>query len=330
MTNSSSWVYSGTGFRNGNRVPDIVGNEADRYMPDRPLPDHTSRTILSHSPYTSTKGKSDHGNSSVYQAPSGAWVFAAGTFRWNWALDRPEYVDSRIQRTTWNVLNRFIDRTAPVVTGPAQSFPVGSMLGSSDIPVRLRWSATDNRSGVDRYQLQRRVNGGTYNYVSVPTRMTTSVTPLLERGHTYQFRVRARDRAQNWSRWKEGPEFKVLHFQESHGAIAYTGSWQRVALEGAYGGEVTYSTTPGNRASFAFTGRNVAWVAPKGTNRGQARVYVDGTLVKTVDLYSSSSLARRVVFSRYWRSSSSHTLDIEVVGTSGRPRVDIDAFVVLR
>src|SRR5205814_1643479 len=53
-----------------------------------------------------------YSNSSVYQAPSGAWVFGAGTFGWTWALDDflngANKVDPRIQQTTANILNRFL------------------------------------------------------------------------------------------------------------------------------------------------------------------------------------------------------------------------------
>ncbi len=59
-------------------------------------------------------------------------------------------------------------------------------------------------------------------------------------------------------------------------------------------------------------------------------MYVDGTYVQTVDLYSSSTLSRQVVFSKSWATSGSHTLEVRVLGTSGRPRVDVDAFVVLQ
>ncbi len=66
-----------------------------------------------------------------------------------------------------------------------------------------------------------------------------------------------------------------------------------------------------------------------GPTRGQARVYVDGAYARTVDLRSSSSATRRVVYVRSWTSSARHTLEIRVVGTSGRPRVDVDAFLTV-
>jgi N,N-dimethylformamidase beta subunit-like protein len=117
VTNSTSWVYAGTGFKDGDTVPGIVGYEMDRYMPDVAGPTTTNLTLLSHSPFTSNGGVADYSNSSIYQVASGAWVFSTGTMSWSWALDDfgngSGLVDPRIQQTTANVLNAFI-ATAPL------------------------------------------------------------------------------------------------------------------------------------------------------------------------------------------------------------------------
>jgi hypothetical protein len=108
VTNSSHWIYAGTGFVDGSSVANIVGGEGDRQVLGQPLPASTDYTLLSHSSYTNTDGVADYANSSIYRATSGAWVFAAGTFRWSWALDQQGYIDSRIQLTTANLLARFL------------------------------------------------------------------------------------------------------------------------------------------------------------------------------------------------------------------------------
>lgn len=117
VTNSGNWVYAGTGFKDGDSVPLIVGYEADRLHGRYPGPNAASGTytLLSNSPFTSASAnpefRFDHANSSVYQAPSGAWVFASGTMSWSWALDSYGHintVDGRIQRTTANILDRFV------------------------------------------------------------------------------------------------------------------------------------------------------------------------------------------------------------------------------
>ena len=40
--------------------------------------------------------------------------------------------------------------------------------------------------------------------------------------------------------------------------------------------------------------------------------------------------ARQVVFIRNWAANGTHSIKVVPVGTAGRPRIDIDAFVILR
>jgi hypothetical protein len=117
--------------------------------------------------------------------------------------------------------------------------------------------------------------------------------------------------------------------------ICYAGSWTQQALSSAYGGGVKYSSAKGSAAQFTFTGQNVAWVSTKGPNRGKATVSVDGVVVQTIDLYSSTTQTRKMVFSQSNLDPSvSHTITVQVLGTkrsaSSGTRVEVDAFVVLR
>ena len=109
VANSSSWVYAGTGLADGDSIPGIVGYETDSSMSSAPLPTSVAGTyqVLSQSPFTEPDGKTMIANSSIYQAPSGAWVFGAGTVSWSWGLDLANVVDPRIQRITANLLQQF-------------------------------------------------------------------------------------------------------------------------------------------------------------------------------------------------------------------------------
>src|SRR6195256_1417161 len=137
VANSSSWVYAGTGLADGDSIPGIVGYEMDSSMSSSPLPTSVAGTyqVLSQSPYVDPGGPLT-ANSSIYQAPSGAWVFGAGTVSWSWGLDAdgiaaPKGGDPRIQLITANLLNRFVGvtsaATAPTVsiTSPVSGATVG-------------------------------------------------------------------------------------------------------------------------------------------------------------------------------------------------------------
>jgi hypothetical protein len=227
------------------------------------------------------------------------------------------------------------DTTAPVVQPPQQAFPTGATLGTSTIPTKLIWSATDEGGSIASYQLQRSTNGGSFTNVSLASATSTTKTLQLSPGSTYQFRVSATDSAGNSSDWATGPAFLVDAQQENSGAIVQTGSWTQQALTSAYGGGVEYAKAKGSAAQFTFTGHDVAWVTTKAPNRGKATVSVDGVVVKTVDLYASTAQFKQMVFSQSNLDPTvSHTIAVQVLGTknsaSSDTRVDIDAFVVLR
>jgi uncharacterized membrane protein len=120
VNNSNNWVYTGTGFKNNDTITGLVGYEADRFFSQFPAPNSVSGTytLLSHSPFTANGG-SDYSNASVYQATSGAWVFASGTMNWTKGLDSydtgggPSLVDARIQQATTNILSQFIGNSPP-------------------------------------------------------------------------------------------------------------------------------------------------------------------------------------------------------------------------
>lgn len=222
---------------------------------------------------------------------------------------------------------------APAVKVPVQSLPLIG-LGTSTVPVRLTWSATD-ADGIASYQLQRSANGGAFADVTLPSTTSTAINLHLAPGGTYQFRVRATDSLGSVSDWATGTSFTVTADQESSTALTYTGAWSTGTASSYYGSALKYQGTAGSKVAIMFTGRSVSWVSTRNTNRGKAEVWLDGVRVATVDLYASTFGARRTVFVRNGLSTSApHTLEVRVLGTrnvsSTGTRVDADAFVVLR
>ncbi|MET9360125.1 N,N-dimethylformamidase beta subunit family domain-containing protein [Streptomyces sp. NPDC006632] len=110
VRNADHWLWEATGAGDGDEIEGLVAGEADRYYPRTALPEHRDRILLAHSPYQDSEQHTRHQETSLYRAPSGALVFASGTFAWSPALDRPGHVDTRIQRATANLLDRICKR----------------------------------------------------------------------------------------------------------------------------------------------------------------------------------------------------------------------------
>jgi hypothetical protein len=115
---------------------------------------------------------------------------------------------------------------------------------------------------------------------------------------------------------------------DSSASVIYAGTWRTASYGGYAGGAVHYATAAGATASVSFTGTRIAWYGPTGPTRGQARIFIDGSYVGTVNLYRSGFTARSAAWSTSWTTAASHTLRIQVVGTPGHPMVAIDQFVV--
>jgi hypothetical protein len=199
----------------------------------------------------------------------------------------------------------------------------------------MTWSATDDSSGVSRYELQQSTDGGPFADVALSSATQTTITLNLDPAKTYRFQVRAQDGTGNWSGWKQGSAFKVNLLQEIDGQIVYTGSWTTASLSGASGGSVKHASAAGASAKVTFAGgQSVAWVSTKGADRGIADIWVDGAKLKTADLYASSTQPRKMIYTKSGMNPlNSHTIEVRVLGTknasSSGTRVDVDALIVL-
>ncbi len=84
VSNASSWVFEGTGLKNGDHLPGLLGYEVDRSFGHSPAGTQT----LAHSPYP-FRGATRFSDMTLYTTPSGSIVFAAGTMQWGWGLVDP-------------------------------------------------------------------------------------------------------------------------------------------------------------------------------------------------------------------------------------------------
>ena len=115
-------------------------------------------------------------------------------------------------------------------------------------------------------------------------------------------------------------------------AVAYSGTWALNTNTNFIGGDSRLSMDAGSRASFTFTGTDVAGIGYRDEYSGIANVYVDGALKGQIDTYVKPSKAQAQTYSVSGLAMGNHTLVIEVTGTksaaSGGASVWVDAFEI--
>ena len=216
------------------------------------------------------------------------------------------------------------DSAPPTVRAPAATF--GAQISPGSVPVQIRWSAAD-ASCVYNQRLQESVNGGAFGSVRLTTPTSRTEVRTQYRGRRYRYRVRASDCAGNVSTYKTGTSYTLGIDDDTSGRVTYSAGWGSHTTDNVYGGSTRWANSAGQTATYSFFGRRAAWVAITGPDRGQAMIYVDGAYATTVDLYAPAWSKRRVVFQHGWATTGAHRIDVVGVGTPGRPRVDVDAFL---
>ncbi len=224
-----------------------------------------------------------------------------------------------------------VDNDPPVMPAPRLVPVKDTIFNTTSFTAAVTWTAaTDNIGPIARYQAQVRAGSSAWGTLSTTGPTTLSVRRTIYVGRPYTIRARAVDAAGNDSAWSEVPLLNPWVKQESSGSVIRTGTWSRYYNRYMSGGATRYARAKGASASLTFSGRGIAVVMPYGLGRGRAQIWVDGALAATVDTYSRTFAARRIVFSRAWSTSATHVVKVVVLGTSGRPRVDLDAFLVIQ
>ena len=152
------------------------------------------------------------------------------------------------------------------------------------------------------YRLQDSVNGARYATVGAVKRSThREVAVEPGKRTTHRFRVIPYDAFEVQGFTATGSTLRVTAKSERPSSLlTYTGAWSTAADPGYLGGRARRASSPSARATYAFTGREVAWVAAKGRRYGRATVIVDGVARGTIDLDAPKSRLRRVVFRATW------------------------------
>jgi hypothetical protein len=299
-------------------------------------------TTFDYLPYLSVRTFNGWGNNSIYaiaarttnasaataglqaaSTPASSLVFGGVVPSWH------NHTASNVLELGTGALNA--DLVAPTTATVTSRPRTGGAFAGSSAPWYVGWTGSDaGGSGVARYELSQSRNGGAWSVVSVNL-LGPSAAVVVIPGSSYRYRVRAVDRVGNVGAWAYGSIFKVTAVQQSSRLVRYRGTWATVTSSTTWwGGTARRSSTRGSTATMTFTGRSIAWVGLKGANRGKANVYINGALKATVNLYSATTQKKRVVWSWNFATAATRTITIKILGTSGRPRVDVDGFIVGR
>jgi hypothetical protein len=223
-----------------------------------------------------------------------------------------------------------VDLVRPTTTTPTVTPRAGTTLSGTAIPVTVKTAGADSGgSGIGRYELAKSTDGGA-SWATISTTLTSpSHAMTVAASGTIRFRFRAVDKAGNVGLWATGPVLTPRLIQQTSTSIRYAGSWATGSATAYSGGSVKSASASTATATYTFTGRSIALVTTRSLARGKVRVYVNGSLVATVDCGGPTAY-RSVLWQRTWSTSASRTVKLVVAGTAGRPRFDLDAFAVLR
>jgi hypothetical protein len=231
-----------------------------------------------------------------------------------------------------------ITLNSPDVTAPsAPGVPKHVLAGASTwgIPVRISWTAgvdpAGPSSGVAGYNVQQSVNGAAFATIATTSGTGTSLDLVLSNtSKTYRYRVQTRDFSGNTSAFATGPTFRAISYNEQNAVISYSGTWYLASAPTYIGGKAKYATAANASATASFNGSRVGWLGRTGPTSGTAKVYIDGTLKATINLYATTTGIRKLLFTQSWAAVGNHKLKIVVSGTAGHPRVTLDQILVLR
>lgn len=106
VTDPGHWFYRGTQLAKGSQIAGLIGGEADRRLLSYPHPNGEPWNVLASSTFPTRSGGTGLHEATVYKAPSGAWVFNAGTLNYPTGVGGAGTSDTRVQAMTTNLLTR--------------------------------------------------------------------------------------------------------------------------------------------------------------------------------------------------------------------------------
>jgi hypothetical protein len=187
---------------------------------------------------------------------------------------------------------------------------------------RVGWRGRDQGAGIARYKLEVR------SKASVSTRWrrvrlrSPSSTSVVFRGHpgrAYLFRVRARDRAGNLSRFSY--DDTVVPIDDPSPRVLRSLGWRRLRRKRAYGHGLSRARGPGSTMRVLFRGTRAAVIGSRFPEGARLLVTLDGR--PTVVRLRGRRSYRAVLYRSRALRTGLHLLRVETLGGG---LVDIDGF----
>ena len=225
----------------------------------------------------------------------------------------------------WGTINVSTQAPAPLMRNPVVASSAGT---TTTIPVS--WTVLNPTGGVAvtfdvQYRSVTRDAAGVQVF-GAPTAWRTATTARTANftgaAHsTWQFQARAKDqygRVSAWTPWTN------TIFPWDDRELITSGTWSDLTAATSWAGTSRATTASGASLQLTNNTAQIAVVGSRGPTSGSMRVYVDGSLVATVDLYAATATVRDVL----WTSAvpyGSHTVRVANLPASGRTLMAIDA-----
>jgi hypothetical protein len=120
------------------------------------------------------------------------------------------------------------------------------------------------------------------------------------------------------------PAATFTRFENTDAAIGYAAGttardrpdlwWHGSRSRGWSSQTASFNRSSGARATFRFSGTEARWLGFRAPWAGIANVYVDGTFIREIDLYSPTEQVQAVIFSTAILPAGDHTLTVESTG----------------
>jgi hypothetical protein len=110
-----------------------------------------------------------------------------------------------------------------------------------------------------------------------------------------------------------GPGWRRV--EQNEPGVTLSGTWPLNNQQAHSARSAVLDMSANSTATFTFTGTGVRWLGQRDQWAGKAKVYLDGVLKATVDLYADTTLPQSVLWSKTGLANKSHTLKVVVLGT---------------